>query len=156
MNGRIDSVSRFIDASPSTLYQVFMDPTALVQWMPPQGMTGEIEFFDPQVGKGYRMTLTYEGAHTVPGKTSEHTDTVETIFVELIPDKKIVGTAVFKTEDPDVLGELLTTWYFEGWEEGTKVTIIAENVPPGILKADHIEGLNSTLVNLEQFVQMQK
>ena len=156
MNGRIDTVSRFIAASPTTLYQAFMNPSALVQWMPPQGMTGEIEFFNPEVGKGYRMTLTYEDAHSIPGKTSEHTDTLETTFVELVPNKKIAGTAVFETEDSDIWGELLMTWYFEEREEGTKVTIIVENVPPSILKADYIEGLNSTLDHLEQFVQTQE
>lgn len=151
MNGRIDTVSRKINAAPSTLYQSFMDPDILVKWMPPPGMTGKIDYFDPQVGGSYRMTLTYEDAHSLPGKTSEDTDTVEATFVELVPDKKISGTAVFETEDSDVLGEMLMTWYFEEIDEGTKVTIIVENVPVGIPKAIHIEGLSSTLDNLARY-----
>lgn len=153
MKGRIDSVSRIIAASPAILYQSFMDADSLVRWMPPEGMTGEINYFNPKVGGGYQMTLTYEEAHSIPEKTSEDTDTVEATFVELVPNKKIAGTANFETEDPDVLGKLLMTWYFERVDEGTKVTIIVENVPTGIPKPDHIEGLTSTLENLERFVQ---
>lgn len=151
MNGRIDTVSRIINAAPSRLYQSFMDPDILVKWMPPPGMTGKIDYFVPKVGGSYRMTLTYEDARSLPGKTSEDTDTVEATFVELVPDKKISGTAVFETEDPDVLGEMLMTWYFEEIDEGTKVTIIVENVPVGIPKAIHIEGLSSTLDNLTRY-----
>lgn len=153
MHGRIDTLSREIPASPHALYEAFMEPTALVKWMPPAGMTGEINYFNPQVDGGYSLTLTYEDAVTAPGKTTADTDTVETIFVELIQDKKIAGSSVFETEDPAVLGEMLMTWYFEAIETGTKLTVIVENVPPGIAKAAHIEGLNSTLDNLRDYIK---
>ena len=39
-NGRIDTVSKIIDASPQTLYQAFMDKSYLVKWLPPKGMSG--------------------------------------------------------------------------------------------------------------------
>lgn len=154
IEGRIDSVSRIIAAAPSTLFQAFMSPDAFIEWMPPKEMAGELDYFEPKVGGGYRMTLTYEQAHTLPGKTSTDSDTVEATFVEILPDKKIAGTAVFETEDPDVWGEMLMTWYFEEVDEGTKVTIIVENVPKGIPKPDHIDGLNSTLDNLEEFIRL--
>lgn len=44
------------------------------------------------------------------------------------------------------------TWFFEEVDGATKLTLIAENVPPGIPKAVHIEGLNSTLDNLQDFI----
>ncbi len=153
MDGRIDSVSRVLAASPHSLYQAFITPSSLVKWLPPEGMSGQIDDFQPEVGKGYRMTLTYEEPHSISGKTTADADTLETIFTELVPDKKIAGTSVFETEDPDVKGELLLTWYFEELEAGTRVILIVENVPVGIPKAAHIEGLNSTLDNLERFVQ---
>lgn len=152
MDGRIDTVSHIIASSPNTIFQAFMNAESFEQWMPPEGMSGTVEYFDPQTGGSYRMTLTYEDVHSIPGKTSEHSDTVETIFEEVIPDKKIIGVSTFETEDPDVLGAMKSTWYFEEVDEGTKVTIIVENVPKGIPKPDHIEGLTSTLKNLETFV----
>jgi len=40
-------------------------------------MKGRIDAFDPRAGGIYRMTLTYEQpGHSVPGKTSEHSDRV--------------------------------------------------------------------------------
>lgn len=156
MKGRIDSVSRVITAPPPALYQAFMDADSLVTWMPPEGMSGEIEYFQAEAGGGYRMTLTYEEPHFLPGKTTEDTDSFEVTFTELVPGKKIAGKTVFETDDPDAGGELLMTWFFEEVDGDTKFTLVAENVPPGILKAVHIEGLDSTLDNLRDFVGSRK
>ena len=38
--------SRVIRARPEELYAAFLDPTALVDWLPPAEMTGEIHDFD--------------------------------------------------------------------------------------------------------------
>lgn len=102
------------------------------------------------------MTLTYEEPHFLPGKTTEDTDSFEVTFTELVPGKKIAGKTVFETDDPDAGGELLMTWFFEEVDGATKLTLIAENVPPGIPKAVHIEGLDSTLDNLRDFVGSRK
>lgn len=89
MKGRIDSVSRLFAASLLTLYQAFMDPDSLVTWMPPEGMSGKIEYFQAEAGGSYRMTLTYEEPYSLPGKTTEDTDTFEVTFTELVPGKKL-------------------------------------------------------------------
>jgi hypothetical protein len=47
---------------------------------------------------------------------------------------------------------MVMTWLLEPRDGGTMVTIIAENVPPGISKEDHDVGLNSTLANLDRFL----
>jgi uncharacterized protein YndB with AHSA1/START domain len=51
--------SRVIKARPKELYAAFLDPTALVDWLPPAEMTGEIHEFDARVGGRYRMSLFY-------------------------------------------------------------------------------------------------
>jgi uncharacterized protein YndB with AHSA1/START domain len=51
------SVSRIIKAPRRTLYQAFVDPQALVAWLPPQGMTGHVHAFDARQGGTYRMFL---------------------------------------------------------------------------------------------------
>lgn len=121
--------------------------------MPPDGMSGEIDYFQADVGGGYQMTLTYEEPYSLPGKTTENTDTFKTVFIELVPGNKIAGKTVFETDDPDAAGEFWMTWFFEEVDGATKLTLIAENVPPGIPKAVHIEGLNSTLDNLQDFIR---
>src|SRR5687768_480081 len=51
--------SRIIRARPELLYEAFVDPAALLAWLPPAPMRGELHEFDPQVGGGYRMSLFY-------------------------------------------------------------------------------------------------
>ncbi|MFX7816355.1 hypothetical protein ABTK28_20610 [Acinetobacter baumannii] len=45
------------------------------------------------------------------------------------------------------------TWSLSPVAGGTDVSIIAENVPIGLSKADHDVGLRSTLENLARFVE---
>ncbi|GGJ44772.1 SRPBCC domain-containing protein [Virgibacillus salexigens] len=100
-NKRIDSASRVIMASPQTIYQSFINPEALVSWLPPKGMVGHIDMFDPREGGAYRVTLTYEMDHSNSGKTSENTDVAQGKFLELVPDKRIVQSVTFDSEDPE-------------------------------------------------------
>lgn len=152
-NKRIDSASRVIMASPQTIYQAFLTPEAFVSWLPPKGMSGQIDMFDPRVGGAYRMTLTYEMDDSPPGKTSENTDVAQGKFLELVPGKRIVQAIKFNSEDPAYSGEMIQKWFLEDVSEGTKVTIVCENVPEGIRKEDHDTGLKSTLENLAIFTE---
>lgn len=154
-NNRIDSASRVILASPKAIYQAFLDPEALSSWLPPKGMSARIDVFEPRQGGSYKLTLMYEADHSNPGKTSDHTDVSQGRFLELVPDTKIVLAGQFDSEDPAFAGEMIQTWYLEAVLEGTKVTIVCENVPEGIRKEDHDEGLGSTLENLAQFIEVQ-
>ncbi|WP_010094565.1 SRPBCC domain-containing protein [Ornithinibacillus scapharcae] len=153
MTNRIDSASRVILASPQTIYQAFMNPESLVLWLPPKGMSGQIDMFEPRKGGHYCMTLTYELDHSSPGKTSENTDVSKGMFLELVPDKKIAQSVKFDSDNPAFSGEMIQTWYLEAVSEGTKVTIICENVPEGVRKEDHDIGLRSTLENLAIFTE---
>ncbi|OZB90129.1 SRPBCC family protein [Paenibacillus sp. XY044] len=153
-NQRIDSASRTIKASPQTIYKAFVDPQALVMWLPPKGMKGRIFEFDPRAGGTYRMSLTYlEKNGTTQGKTSEDTDIVEGRFLELVPDERIVQAVVFESDDPDFAGEMIMTWTLAADPEGTVVTIVCENVPAGIRREDHDVGLRSTLENLALYTE---
>ena len=74
---RIDSASRVIKASPRSMYQAYVDPHALVSWLPPKGMKACIDAFEPREGGTYRIVLTYvQPDHSVPGKTSTDFDVV--------------------------------------------------------------------------------
>jgi len=140
-------------ATPKAIYQAFMNPDELASWLPPEGMSASIEVFDAREGGAYKMTLTYENHQSNPGKTTETSDVTQGKFLELVPDTKIVLSVNFDSEDPAFSGEMIQTWYLEAVLEGTKVTIVCENVPEGIRKEDHDEGLNSTLENLANFIE---
>jgi uncharacterized protein YndB with AHSA1/START domain len=151
---RIDSASKVIKASPRTIYKAFVDPSALVSWLPPKGMTGHIHEFDARSGGSYRMSLTYmETDHATQGKTSEHADIVKGRFLEFIPNERIVQLVEFESDDPIFSEEMTMTWTLTAVPEGTAVTIVCENVPEGIQKEDHDIGLRSSLENLAAFTE---
>lgn len=153
-NKRTDSASRVIKASPHTIYKAFVDPEAQVVWLPPKGMKGQIFEFDARAGGAYEMSLTYlEPDDSMQGKTSENTDIVKGSFLELIPGERMVQLVRFQSDDPAFSGEMIMTWGLAAVPEGTLVTIVCENVPEGIRKEDHDEGLSSSLENLAEFVE---
>lgn len=150
--GRTDRASRFIAASRPALYRAIVDPTALIKWLPPEGMTGEVERFEPRTGGAYRIVLTYTDPQGAPGKSSDNSDVVEGRFVELVENRKVVQEGVFESDDDAFAGVMLLTWSLEDADGGTTVTVTAENVPPGISKEDHDAGLRSTLDNLAAYI----
>lgn len=152
-NNRIDSASKVIKKSPQVIYQAYLNPESLIEWLPPKGMSGRVDHFEPYGNGTYQITLTYDEMLANFGKTSENTDVSSGKFLELVPDRKIVVAVIFESDDPKFAGEMIQTWYLEEVEAGTKVTIICENVPEGILKEDHDAGLKSTLDNLDIYTK---
>jgi hypothetical protein len=57
-----------------------------------------------------------------------------------------------ESQDARFAGEMTMTWTFAAVLEGTRVTVTAENVPPGVSKDDHDAGLRSSLENLARFL----
>ena len=141
--------SRIVKARPEALYAAFMDPSALVAWLPPAGMTGEIDRFDARVGGGYRMTLRYPpDERAFRGKTSEREDVVEVRFVELAPPRRIVEAVNFVSADAAFHGEMTITVTLEDAPGGTEVAFLCENLPPGLRPEDNEAGSRLSLEQL--------
>ncbi|MBM0106069.1 SRPBCC domain-containing protein [Steroidobacter sp. S1-65] len=153
-NARIDAASRIIAATPAALYRAHMDPQALISWLPPEGMKGRIEQFEPRVGGTYRMVLTYEqSGQGALGKTTDRSDVVAGRFVELAQDRRIVQVVEFESDDPAFAGEMRITWTFTPVATGTHVMVRCEHAPPGIRAEDHQAGLASSLGNLARYCE---
>jgi uncharacterized protein YndB with AHSA1/START domain len=151
---RVDSASRVINAPPTEIYRACMDPNALVRWLPPMGMKGRIEAFDPRDGGEYRIVLTYLDANpSTTGKTTRDADVVHGRFLELVPDRRIVQSVQFESADARFAGEMKLTWALDPAPEGTTVVVTAENVPEGITPGDHEAGFAATLDNLAAFIE---
>lgn len=141
--------SRVIRASSEMLYAAFLDPAALVEWLPPARMTGRIHSFDGRPGGGYRMSLFYpEDEREFRGKTAEREDAVEVRFVELRPPERIVEAIRFASDDPRFQGEMKMTATFAPHYDGTEVTLLFEDLPPGLRPADNEEGARLSLEQL--------
>jgi uncharacterized protein YndB with AHSA1/START domain len=88
--------SKVIGAEPDEVYEAFMNPASLVEWLPPGEMTGRVHEFDGRAGGGYRMSLFYPlTERTHRGKTAEREDMVSVRFVELVPARRIVQAVTF-------------------------------------------------------------
>lgn len=153
-DSRTHRASRTILAPPRAIYRAFLDAEAVESWRPPSGMTARIERFVPKIGGGYRMAFIYSEDNAEKGKSGTGEDMVEGLFVDLIPDQRIVEAVTFQSDDPAFAGTMTITTTIER-EKGnsSKVTFLAENVPPGISEADHREGMSSTLRNLANLVE---
>ncbi len=145
----VTHVARIIKARPEALYGAFVDPEALVAWLPPPGMTGVVHAFDGRVGGGYRMSLFYEPTQqALPGKTSANEDRVDVRFVELVPPRRIVEAVNFVTTDAAFMGEMTITVTFDEVSGGTRVTMLFANLPPGLRPEDNEAGARSSLEQL--------
>jgi uncharacterized protein YndB with AHSA1/START domain len=153
---RTDIASRVIGAPPDVIYQAFARPASLMRWLPPSGMSGQVLEYDFRDGGHYRIELRYDhktGAGS--GKTTDRTDITKGRFLELLPGRRIKQSVEFESSDPAFAGEMTMTWLFESAPAGSIVTVIAENVPSGIGKADHDAGLKSSLDHLAEVVERQ-
>ncbi|MFE9566335.1 SRPBCC domain-containing protein [Streptomyces sp. NPDC006487] len=168
--GRTDRAARTIAAPRAAVYAALLDREALEAWLPPDGMSGRIERWDPRPGGGFRMILTHldpaespaGGPAGGPGKTSAATDVVDVRFTGLVPPERVVQQAVFVSEDPSYAGTMTMTWHLAAsgsgsgsgsGEGGTEVTVTATDVPPGIDRADHEAGIASSLAHLASYLE---
>lgn len=151
--GRTDRSRRLIAATPAALYRALLEREALERWLPPDGMAGRIERFDPRPGGGFQMELTYLDAADSPGKTSASQDVTEVEIAALEPDARIVWRIEFASDDPAFAGTMTMTWALTEVEGGTDVSVRADDVPPGISASDHEAGISSSLANLAAYVE---
>jgi uncharacterized protein YndB with AHSA1/START domain len=141
--------SGIVKASPEAVWQAFMDPAALVEWLPPAQMTGVIHAFDGRVGGGYEMSLFYPpDEHVFVGKTADKEDRVTVRFAELEPARRIVQTATFATADPSLMGEMRMVITFEPVPGGTLVAMTHTHLPPGLRPEDDEAGSRLSLQQL--------
>ena len=150
---RTDRASRVIAAPSERVWAALVDPGALTAWLPPGGMTGRFERFDARPGGSYRMVLTYSDAAGAPGKATVDSDIVEARFVDIVSGERLVQAVDFVSDDPAYVGTMTMTWEVIAADAGTRVNIVAEDVPDGISAEDHAAGLASSLTKLAAYVE---
>ncbi|GAA1477141.1 hypothetical protein GCM10009623_15870 [Nocardioides aestuarii] len=149
--GRTDAARSLIPASPGVVWAALTDEQARTAWLPPAGMTGRFESFDARAGGGYRLVLTYDD-ETAIGKAGDNTDLVEVRFVDLDEPRRLVEEADFVSDHPSMAGTMTMTWALEPHDDGTVVSVTADDVPEGIDEEVHLAALASTLDNLAAYV----
>ncbi len=110
---------RVVRAPAQRLYRAFLEPEAMVKWLPPHGFTATVHDIDARVGGSYRMSFANFGtgkSHSFGGK-----------YVELTPYTRIKYTDRF--EDPNLPGEMHVTITLKEVICGTELQIVQEGVP---------------------------
>jgi len=118
MSGTV-KLHRVFKAPAARVYRAFIDPDAMVKWLPPNGFTGKVHEIDPRVGGSYKMSftnMTTGNSHSFGGE-----------YLELVPNEHIRHTDKF--DDPNMPGEMQTTITFKPVMVGTEVNIVQEGIP---------------------------
>lgn len=110
---------RVLRAAPERVYKAFLDPDAMVKWLPPYGFTGKVHQSDVRVGGGYKMSFTNFGT----GKSHSF----QCKFVELTPYERIRYTDQF--DDPNLPGQMQVTVSLRKVLCGTDLSVVQEGIP---------------------------
>lgn len=134
---------RVLRAPPERVYRAFLDPGALVKWLPPHGFTGQVHKMEARVGGRYRMSFTNFSlgrSHAFGGE-----------YLELVPGERIVHTDRFDAPGPS--GEMKTTITFKAVFCGTELQVVQEGVPAVIPPEACYLGWQESLQLLAQLVE---
>jgi uncharacterized protein YndB with AHSA1/START domain len=134
---------RILRATPERVYRAFLDPEAMVKWLPPHGFTAKVHQLDAKVGGRYKMSFT--------NFTTGHGHSFGGEYLELVPNELIRHTDEF--DDPNLSGVIQVTVQLKEVSCGTELEIVQEGVPD-IIPADACKlGWQESLALLAQLVE---
>lgn len=110
---------RVFSAPPERVYKAFLDPDALVKWMPPHGFTAKIHHMDATEGGSYRMSFTNFSTGSIHSFGGS--------YVELIPNQRIRYFDRF--DNPELAGEIEVIIEIKSVLVGTEVNITQSGIP---------------------------
>lgn len=134
---------RVLKAPAERIYKAVLDPAANCKWLAPYGFTCTVHHLDAKVGGTYKMSFTNfstGSSHSFGGK-----------YVELKPGERIVATDVF--DDPNLPGQMKTTYSFTNVSVGTEVSIVQEGIPAAIPAEACYLGWQESLEQLAKLVE---
>ena len=134
---------RVLKAPPERIYKAILDPAAMCKWLPPNGFTGTVHHLEARVGGTFKMSFTNFStgkSHSFGGK-----------YLELKPYERIRLADVF--DDPNLPGEMITTYTFKKVLVGTEVNIVQENIPAAIPTEACYLGWQESLAFLAKLVE---
>jgi uncharacterized protein YndB with AHSA1/START domain len=134
---------RVLKAKPERVYRAFIDPDAMVKWLPPHGFTGKVHSLSATVGGGFKMSFT--------NFTSGHSHSFGGTYLELVPGERIVHTDKF--DDPNLPGEMRVTITLKSVFCGTELEIVQDGIPDVIPPQACCLGWQESLALLAQLVE---
>ena len=143
MPGNTIRLHRVLRATPERVYRAFLDPDAMVKWLPPNGFTAKMHHADVRVGGSYKMSFknfTTGKSHSFGGE-----------YLELKPNERIRYTDKF--DDPNLPGQMITTVELKKVSVGTQLNVVQEGVPEVIPAEACYLGWQESLTLLGKLVE---
>jgi uncharacterized protein YndB with AHSA1/START domain len=134
---------RVLGAPIQRVYRAFLDPEAMVKWLPPHGFTGKVHHINAEVGGKYKMSFT--------NLTTGNSQSFGGEFLELVPNARIRHTDAF--DDPNLPGQMQTTISLKTVSVGTELTVVQEGIPRAIPVEACYLGWQQSLALLAQLVE---
>jgi uncharacterized protein YndB with AHSA1/START domain len=134
---------RVLRAAPERVYRAFIDPDAMVKWLPPHGFTGRIHHMDARVGGAYRMSFTNFTTGTTHAFGGE--------YRELVPNERLRYADRF--DDPSLPGDMDVTVTLQPVSCGTELHIVQEGIPDVIPTEACYLGWQESLFLLAKLVE---
>lgn len=134
---------RVLRAPPERVYRAFLEPDAMVKWLPPNGFTARVHSIDARVGGSYRMSFTNfstGSSHSFGGE-----------YQELVPNERIRYSDVF--DDPNLSGTMQATIELKKVFCGTELNITQEGIPDAIPAEACYMGWQESLALLAQLIE---
>ena len=137
------TLHRVLRATPERVYRAFLDPDAMIKWLPPHGFTGKVQHLDATVGGTYRMSFT--------NFSTGHGHSFGGEYLELVPNEKLRYSDRF--DDPNLPGTLEVTVSLRPVLCGTELSIVQSGIPQAIpVEMCHL-GWQESLAQLAQLVE---
>lgn len=137
------TLHRVLRATPDRVYRAFLNPDALVKWLPPHGFTAKIHTMKEGVGGGYHMSFT--------NFSSQKSHSFSATYLELKLNERICYTNRF--DDPAMPGEMTVTVELSSVLCGTELKIVQSGIPEMIPVEFCYLGWQESLVLLAQLVE---
>jgi uncharacterized protein YndB with AHSA1/START domain len=134
---------RVLRTTPERLYRAFIDPDAMVKWLPPNGFTGKVHHMEPRVGGTYKMSFT--------NFTSGKSHSFGGQYLEVVPNERLRWSDRF--DDPNLPGEMTTTLRLKKVSVGTELNIVQEGIPDVIPAEACVQGWQESLALLAMLVE---
>jgi len=134
---------RVLRTTPERLYRAFIDPDAMVKWLPPNGFTARMHHSDPKVGGTYKMSFT--------NFTSGKSHAFGGEYLELVPNERLRWTDKF--DDPNLPGVMTVTVRLKKVLVGTELNIVQEGIPDAIPAEACVLGWQESLTLLTMLVE---
>src|SRR5262245_4495697 len=134
---------RVLRAAPERVYRAFLDPDAIVKWLPPHGFTAKVHQMDAKVGGSHLMSFT--------NFTTGNSHSFGGTYLELVPNERIRYTDKF--DDPNLPGEMQCSVSLRKVFCGTEVSIVQEGIPESIPVEACTLGWQESLTLLAQLVE---